>query len=142
MSLFPEFENAVTSEEIETVEQSIPQQPTKTYYFDIETGEIRRTIDGLEAIKQFIWKAIVTERYKHVIYSDDYGCELYSIIGMSDATDEFVQSEMERSIREALIYDDRIKDVYNIKITPDLDGVFIECTVETNEGVIEFKEVI
>lgn len=139
MSLFPDNSEAeIQDEELFETEQLI----TKTYRYNPETGEIRGMVDNEESLHQWIWKAIVTARYKHVIYSDDYGCELWNVIGISDVNDAFIQAEMKRTIKEALIYDVRIDDVYDIKIDHELDMVEISLTVVTPEGLYEFKEVI
>lgn len=140
MSLYPDSETiGLQDNTATTVNSNIIH---KTYKFDTRTGEIRGMIDKADALYQFIWKAILTPRFRHIIYSSDYGCELWDVIGISDASDAFIQSEIKRTVKEALIYDSRIKDVRDIEITQDLDAVYISCTVETVEGIINFKEVI
>lgn len=65
-------------------------------------------IDGLEAIKQAIYLILNTERFEYIIYSWDYGVELYDLFGEPI---DFVKSELKRVIKEALEQDDRIIDV-------------------------------
>ena len=48
----------------------------KTYRLDLDSGRIIGTVDGIEAVNQAIRKAIITARYKCLIYDDDYGGEL------------------------------------------------------------------
>ena len=65
-------------------------------------------IDGLEAIKQAVYLILNTERFEYIIYSWDYGVELYDLFGEPI---DFVKSELKRVIKEALEQDDRIIDV-------------------------------
>src|SRR5690606_42159936 len=64
--------------EIEVEEE---QQPSLTYAIDFEKGRIRGMIDELEAVKQAVFLILQTERYRYLIYSDDYGSELEGLIG-------------------------------------------------------------
>jgi phage baseplate assembly protein W len=110
-----------------------PPEPSLTYKLDETNGTISELIDGDEAIQQFIAKAIRTARFRYLIYDDDYGSELEDLIG-EDVTDAFLNEEIPRVIREALIYDDRIADVRDFIITRKGDEVYIEFTVEKTDG--------
>jgi phage baseplate assembly protein W len=110
-------------------------KPSKTYSFDFDTGEVGGIIDGIDAIRQFVRKALATPRFRHLIYNSEYGSELETLIG-SDVTAQLLQAEIPRIIREALIYDDRVKDVTDVTITRDRDRLYISFTVSTIEGVI------
>ncbi|WP_139491794.1 DUF2634 domain-containing protein [Brevibacillus dissolubilis] len=116
-------------------------QPSKTYHLDIETGEITQMVDGLEAIQQFITKAVHTIRYHFPIYSHDYGCEIKNLLGRG-FSERFIKSEIVRMITEALIYDDRIEKVYDFDITSEEDSVYVAFQVMTSEGTINYKGVI
>ena len=65
-------------------------------------------IDGSEAIKQAVYLILNTERFEYIIYSWDYGVELYDLFGEPI---DFVKSELKRVIKEALEQDERIIDV-------------------------------
>ena len=71
---------------------------------------IREYIDGLEAVKQSIFKIIMTERYQYIMYSWNYGIELVDLFGEPIS---YVCPELKRRISEALLWDDRIKGVDN-----------------------------
>lgn len=115
--------------------------PSKTYSLDIDTGDIGGKIDGLAAIKQAILKVINTSRFKYPIYSYDYGCEIHDLIGM-DLTDGFLMSELERMIKEAVEYDDRVDKVHSFNITTNRDNIYISFQVDTVEGELTISEVI
>jgi hypothetical protein len=105
-----------------------------TFKIDFNTNRIAYEIDGLEAIKQTIYLTLRTDRYKYLIYSFNYGNELYEIIGKEK---EFVEIETKRCIREALLQDDRIQDVTDYKFTWSNRSVLVTFTVHTNIGILE-----
>ncbi|RSL28988.1 DUF2634 domain-containing protein [Salibacterium salarium] len=106
------------------------RQPSKTWRLDFETGEVRRPIDGERAIRQFVRKTIMTERFRYAIYSAAHGCELESLIG-ANVTDNLKNEEIPRLVREALVVDDRIADATNFEVTREKDAVFVSFEVVT-----------
>lgn len=112
------------------------QQTSRTYRIDWEKGRIVGFVDGLEAVKQAVYLILHTERYEHLIYSTDYGSELKGLIGKDQL---FVQSEIKRRVREALMQDDRIEDVTNFDFQFNEDTVTVRFTVVTTFG--SFTEV-
>lgn len=119
----------------------INKYPTRTYALDLNSGEIKGTIDNLEAIKQFCVKTIFTARFRHVVYSFNYGSEVEDLIGL-DLSEEFLKSELVRTLKESLEYDDRINKAHSFDITTDTDSIYIKFTVDTEEGQLSISEVI
>ena len=62
-------------------EFEVEEEPSKNYRMDIYGETICGKIDGLEAMKQVIYKILNTERYQHIIYSWNYGVELEDLYG-------------------------------------------------------------
>ncbi len=110
--------------------------PALTWRIDWDSGRIIGKIDELEAVKQYAIKALMTARFRYLIYSDDYGCELEDLIG-SDVTAAFIDSEVPRMVREALIYDDRVTDVTDIQFSREGDKLNISLVLNTVYGDIE-----
>ncbi|WP_010500667.1 DUF2634 domain-containing protein [Paenibacillus elgii] len=114
----------------------------KEYAWNFETGEYllhdgkMMVIEGNEALKVWIYKALRTDRYKHLAYSWNFGHEFERIIG-STFSPSAIQSEMERYVKEALTVNPYIKDVFNIRTKIDGDTVNVECTVTTIYGVMK-----
>ncbi len=106
-------------------------QPSLTYR--LEGGRIIGKVDGIEAVKQFIQKAIETARNRYLIYDDQYGSELEDLIG-ANVTPELINEEIPRVITEALIYDDRIESVSNFNIQHQKDLLYISFTVVLFSG--------
>ena len=107
----------LTSEEI--VETS------RTY--KMTGNRIQGYTDGLEALKQAVYKVLNTERYEYPIYSFSYGIELESLLGKDPV---YVQIELKRRIRECLLRDDRITEVDNFKF--EVNGDEIKCTFDVH----------
>ena len=116
------------------------EQPDRTYRIDSENGRISGNTDGIEAVKQAVYKIISTERYQYIMYSWDYGIELNDLYGEPVS---YVCPELERRITEALTWDERIESVDGFEF--DLsrkNAVAVKFTVHTIYGSIETgKEV-
>lgn len=109
-------------------------QPSATWRLNLERGRIAGRTDGLDAVRQAVFKILQTERFRHDVYSGDYGNELTLLIGRQAS---FVPLEAKRLLEEALTQDDRITGVDNVAVTREGDGVSITFTVVTNYGSFE-----
>ncbi|WP_379266815.1 DUF2634 domain-containing protein [Paenibacillus timonensis] len=104
---------------------------------DFTSGQVaEKSMDGIEAIKQSIQKAILTARYRYLIYNSQYGCEIEALLGQ-DISPQLLQSEITRVITEALKEDDRIQAVEQFQIVRDSDKLFVTFTVITADVAIE-----
>lgn len=111
------------------------EKPTKTYKLSMEEDHVTGTIDGMEAVKQAVFKMLNTDRYQYLIYSWNYGSEWEGLFGRPVS---YVCLEAERHIREALTWDKRIQSVTDFTFDTALRGrVNINFTVHTTYG--EFK---
>lgn len=109
-------------------------QPTFTYYMDLEK-RVQGTTDNLEAMKQVIFKILQTERYQYSkVYSNNYGVEFADLYGKSEY---YVIPEIERRIREALTWDERIKGVNNFSFSKSKNKILVTFTAHTIFGVVE-----
>ena len=80
----------------ETVEvETAASQPSRTYAVNWQTGRVAGFVDGIDALKQAIYKILQTERFADIIYSWNYGFEANRIIGQSAA---YLKSEIQRLI--------------------------------------------
>lgn len=109
----------------------IKEQPSKT--FKLTEDRILDTCDKLEALKQSVELILSIERYKYPIYSWNYGIELNDLYGQHIS---YVIPELERRIREALLQDDRIKDVDNFKFETNKNTIHTKFTVHSIYGDI------
>ena len=87
---------------------TIKEQPTFTYSMDLNKHYIRGNTDSLRAMEQAVYKIVFTERYEYVIYGRNYGIQLADLFGMPKT---YVIPEIKRRVTEALLWDNRIKQV-------------------------------
>lgn len=116
--------------------------PTKTYKLDFETKRITGSIDGVEAIRQYVYKVLETERASFAIYGTNdginYGVELERFIGKPFS---FISSDIERTISEALLQDERVLSINDFSIgEPIEDTLSVSFTVTTLYGDINISE--
>ncbi|MCY7767905.1 DUF2634 domain-containing protein [Bacillus inaquosorum] len=137
MALSPEIEFDDIEDNSEVIETS------QTYKIDFENGRItNEIITGLDAIKQFVYLSLHTERYAYSVYSHDIGNELQEVLADKETTDAYKKMEIPRLIEEAMIYDDRISAVTDFEIDKQGESFHVSFTVETDEGTLEIQEVL
>ena len=121
MSLFP----FVTYKEDMVKDNSFPLYREVAWDFKkdvtiIENGDFK-IVEGNEAIKVWVYKALLVPRYQYSIYSWDYGSELMDLIGKA-YTPQLTKAEAKRYIEEALKINPYILDV-NVIDTDFKDSV-------------------
>ena len=87
----------------------------------IENGEFK-IVEGNEAIKTWIYLALMTNNKQYPIYSWDYGSEVKELIG-KNYTKALTKAEAQRLIEECLIINPYIVEVQVI------DAIFKENTL-------------
>lgn len=122
MGIFPVNADGTVSE------SSAEAITSKTYYLDFDGGTIQGLVDGETAIRQAIHKALNTNVWLPLIYDGTYGSELEGLIGGSYSMD-YLQAEVPRMVKEALIYDDRIDSVSDVSVYVSGDIIYVEFTV-------------
>lgn len=93
-------------------------------------------VEGAEAIRTWVWKALVTERARYEIYSWDFGSEVESLIGQP-YTDELKRAEAVRYVREALEINPYITEVTAASVDFDNGVLTIDVTVDTVYGEVQ-----
>lgn len=126
---------------VETVAEA-EEQPSLTYRLDLENGRIYGRVDGLQAVNQAIRKAIITPRFKCLIYDNQYGSEIEDAIITKDASREYIEATVEGFVKDALKPDTRVLSVYNFSLTWEEDAARINFKADTIFGETEIEEVI
>lgn len=109
--------------------------------WDFETGKPLFSggkplvVTGKEAVRVWIWKALMTARARYDVYSWDYGSEVESLIGQG-FTAAVKQSEGVRYVREALLINPYIRAVRQVDVRFQGDDLTISCEVETIYGEV------
>ena len=132
---------ATDTEELTAADVGQAIQPSKTWRMDLESGRIGGFIDEEDAIRQYIRKALMTARNRYLIYDEFYGEEIRDLIGHG-LTPTLMNVEIPRLVREAIMYDDRIEAVSNVKVTQyGSDGILVAVTVVLADGNLLTEEV-
>ena len=105
---------------IENKDVDFATEPSHTYKMITDKSKVRGYADEIEAMKQAIYKILLTERYQYIMYSGDYGIETEDLFGEPV---EYVCPELERRITEALEQDDRIESVDDFEFEFPKKGV-------------------
>lgn len=113
--------------------------PTETYKIVLDKDRINGLTDEVEALCQAIYLILNTERYQHIIYSWDYGVELFDLIGQQMS---YVIAEVDRRITEALIQDDRILNVTNFQFEHTKRSLHVTFDVISIYGVIKTEKEV
>ena len=131
----------IPEQQVDLTNLEVVSQPSLTYKLDFERKRISGKIDNEEAIKQLVMKILYTERYAYVIYSSQYGVELDRLIGKDY---DFIVSDLERTITEALLADDRILSITDfVAEQTAIDRMDVTFTVNSVVGSVNINtEVI
>jgi hypothetical protein len=136
VSIFPFVESDV--DVIPSTDLPIP----KEWAWDFEKNDFLLKnnkpfiVEGLEAVKIWAYKALMTERFKYEFYSWEYGSEINSLIG-SGFSHAAVELEAQRLVEETLQPCAAILSVSDFKIEFDGDSLILELTIETIFGDME-----
>ena len=93
---------------------------------------------GKEAVLVWAWKALQTPRFRHEIYTWDYGCEAESLIGQPFSS-ELRQSEAARYVKECLMINPYITGASNITIGFTNGALSLSCTIITVYGEVNIN---
>lgn len=138
MALIPNQAAVTIGQTVEVA--SAASQTTRTYKMDLEAGRVVGFVDETEAMKQAILKIFLSERFKHLIYSWNYGIELNAVVGRSY---QVFSSEIKRVISEALLADSRITDVTDFAVEQiDKRTAHVSFTAETIFGEIPIERTV
>ena len=138
-SLFPFFGDAA----VETAAaDTLPLYKEVAWDFEnnipvLEKGDFKM-VTGNEAIKTWVYKTMMTERFRYEIYGWDYGSELESLIG-KNYTPNLTKAESIRYIKEALLINPYIRNISNAVVSFDRGKLFIEAKLETVYGEMEVR---
>lgn len=135
------------------IDQEASTQVTfgRGWKFDFDVGEFVTSPTGrmapateLEAFREWCQKALLTPRYRHVIYSRNYGHEFDELMGQGYPK-PVVESEIERIVRDTLKVDPRTGDVSGFEFAWEGDKLFFSCnvtTVNSNRFAVSSEVVI
>ena len=136
MSILPTFMQKQIEEQSQTA--SVVEMP-KEYGINFETGQLTgEIVEGIEAVKVWIWMCLHTQRFRYPLYSWDYGADLEQYIGQT-VTEEFLNADCEDEIREALLVNHYIEYIEGFKASFDNGCLYISFKAVTKFGETEVE---
>lgn len=142
MSILPSFLQSLS--DTNTIKRSDSQavKMPKEYGIDFTTGQLTgKIVEGIEAIKVWIWLCLHTERFRHAIYSSDYGTSFEQYIGHV-LSDEYINTDCESEVTDALLINDYIESIENFGAVKDGEHLRISFRVVTKFGSLEVDESV
>ena len=113
----------------------------KEYAWDFEKNDFKlkdgkfQIVEGIEALKIWIWKALKTSRITYAIYSDAYGNEFEKLVGKG-LSKSLAESEAKRLTSECLKENEHIVSIKNFKVNKVKDILNITFTAITDCGEV------
>lgn len=92
-------------------------------------------VSGNDALKIWIYKALMTERFRYLAYSWQYGLEVRPYIGKVMGVQERY-SEMKRIIIECLMVNPYIKSIDRIDFTAEREKLTVDISLTTIYGEV------
>lgn len=128
MSIFPFFEN------VEEEKETLPVFTEYAYDFSenkfLKKNGREYLVYKNDAIKIWITKTLFTDRFKFLAYDDNFGSELYKIIGSAKDID-IIRLEVKRYIIEALMVNPYILEIDDFEIFEDRERKRVSFSVKT-----------
>ena len=93
-------------------------------------------------MQQAIRKALITPRFKCLIYDNQYGSEIEEAVTTNDATREYIRSVVPGFVEDCLKPDSRVLGVSNFGFEFREDGAYISFDADTIFGKISIEEVV
>lgn len=141
-------------DESTTVDETSENEIGKTYLFDFDQGEFVLK-DGklviaseLEAIKMWIRKIILTEKFKFKIYEkpeeekdQEYGITFRSLVGKR-LPREMIRSEIKREMTDVLKKHPKINNLSDFEVLQEGAKTTINFKVHLIDGTVINEEVV
>ncbi len=110
-----------------------------TYRMDTESLTIRGLCGGRDAVKQAVYKLLMTERDTYVIYDKKYGVRLKDLFG---ADMSYARAVIRLRLEDALKNDERIKGITAFSAEADKNKLRVGLELDTVYGEISLDAYI
>ena len=117
----------------------IVKMPSKTYFYNMEKKSIKGFADGMEALLQAVYLILISKRFRHEIYSFNYGVETDELTGCPE---DVIYPRIEQIFTDALMQDDRINSVSDFEFKKEKDSLNVSFIVNSNIGSFKMDKSI
>ena len=114
------------------------------YGIDFDTGQLTgKIVEGVEAVKVWIWLCLHTARYRFAIHDWDYGVDFEEYIGQT-LDQEYVDTDIKKEVEDAMYVNPWITDVTDWRSSMDEkhDKLHLVFTAVTDFGETEVDEFV
>ena len=114
------------------------------YGIDFDTGQLTgKIVEGVEAVKVWIWLCLHTARYRFAIHDWDYGVDFEEYIGQT-LDQEYVDTDIKKEVEDAMYVNPWITDVTDWQSSMDgkHDKLHLVFTAVTDFGETEVDEFV
>lgn len=139
MSLLPSFMQTEVEAALadSAVSEAVELPYPKEYEIDFETGQpTGKVVGGIDAVRVWIWCAMHTQRFRHAIYSWDYGADFEQYVGQA-VTQEFLDTDCHDEVEETLLISPYITGIDDFTAVLDGAELYVEFTARTIYGDTE-----
>lgn len=114
------------------------------YGIDFDTGQLTgKIVEGVEAVKVWIWLCLHTARYRFAIHDWDYGVDFEEYIRQT-LDQEYVDTDIKKEVEDAMYVNPWITDVTDWQSSMDEkhDKLHLVFTAVTDFGETEVDEFV
>lgn len=134
MAIYPAVLDAV--EMIPVENQILEREGFCEYAYDFENNELLTRngehyyVYGNEAMKIWIYKCMLTDRFRYSAYTDRFGTEVYSLIGEVIST-KLKEAEVKRYITEAIMVHPFMVSINKMILKTVKSGLYVDVYYTT-----------
>lgn len=140
MSLFP----FIGTENVEVQNKKTDLPPLREIAIDFKTGspivenKQFKVVEGLEALKVWIYRALKVERFVYDIYSWNFGSEIHTLRGRN-YSQALTNEEVKRYIKESILINPYVLDVNVISVVFEDSLLSVSLKLDTVFGDSDFE---
>jgi hypothetical protein len=134
MAIYPAVIDAV--EKLDVPNDRLESHGFCEYAYDFENNQLK-TIDGKhyyvygnEAMKIWIYKCMLSERFRFSAYTDRFGSEVFTLVGEVIST-KFKEAEVKRYITEAIMVHPFMVSINRIELKSVKSGLYVDVYYTT-----------
>lgn len=134
MAIYPAVMDAV--EVLPVKEEILEREGFCEYAYDFENNELLTKngehyyVYGNEAMKIWIYKCMLTDRFRYSAYTNKFGTEVYTLIG-EVISNKLKEAEVKRYITEAIMVHPFMVSINKMILKTEKSGLYVDVYYTT-----------
>lgn len=134
MAIYPAVMDAV--EVLPVKEEILEREGFCEYAYDFENNELLTKngehyyVYGNEAMKIWIYKCMLTDRFRYSAYTNKFGTEVYTLIG-EVISNKLKEAEVKRYITEAIMVHPFMVSINKMNLKTEKSGLYVDVYYTT-----------